>query len=110
MGSLFAYNVNDEPSSQRALELAKKIIWPKIDLVLFFDLPFDVARLRKESATTVNAGYAQRLEQRYHQIAAEQGWVTIDATQPLEKVADDCFRLIIYKFEQKKLSNLKIEK
>jgi thymidylate kinase len=105
LGSTFAYNVDDDQAVVKILEKGRKTIEGKIDLVLFFDVPFALARLRKESGTMKDAEFAQKLERKYRQVAQEQGWVTIDATQPSEKIVDKCFAMIMAKLDGKKEFN-----
>ncbi len=101
LGSSFVYDIDSNQIPKKFLELGKKIIETQIELVLFFDVPFSVACSRKKSATMKNVDFAHKLEQKYRQVAHEQNWVFIDATQSPKKVENDCFEIIMSKFKQK---------
>lgn len=100
-GSSFVYNINGDQIPQKYLEWAKQTLETKIEFVLFFDVPLQLARSRKKSDTLKDDDFAQKLDHNYRKVALEQGWLTIDATQSPEKVADDCFQIIIERFMQK---------
>lgn len=101
IGSSFAYDLNGNQIPKKFLDLAEEKIETQIKFVLFFDVPFSVACSRKKSATMGDADFARKLERRYQEVAREQNWVRIDATQSPKKVAEDCYKLIMDKFKQK---------
>lgn len=103
MGSSFVYDINGDQIPPKYFEWGKKIIETKIEFVLFFDVPLSVAYSRKKSETMKDADFARKLEQNYRRIAHEQRWIHIDAAQSKEKVADDCFKIIMKKFKRKKV-------
>ena len=65
-------------------------------LTFFFDAPIGVCRERKAGGayTIKDDAFARTLLSAYRALAAEYGWVTIDATLSVADVAEICFQRI----------------
>ena len=75
----------------------------KPDITFLFSAPLEIARARKESRTMQDIAFARRVEQGYTELAAEHGWILVDAAQTPESVKEYCLAIIHAALAQQKL-------
>ena len=73
------------------------------DIAFLFSAPLEVVRARKKSRTMQDIAFARRVEQGYAELAAEHGWILVDATQTPESVKEHCLAIIHAALAQQKL-------
>lgn len=64
-----------------------KIIFPKPDMVLYIDLPGDVAFSRKDDAPNIE--YLSERRELYKYMAEKYGWTVIDGTLSIDEIASE---------------------
>lgn len=65
------------------------------DLVLFLDVPLEIAKQRKKSRTMEDDDFAERIARGYQEIARSESWTRIDATQEPSAVKGQCLEIIL---------------
>jgi len=101
-GSTIAFDFYGNQVPMKVLDWAGREIKKYPDVTLFFNAPLEVVRSRKKAKTINDEAFAQRLAAGYLQLAKKHNWAEIDATKDVEEVAEDCFKIILERYKQKK--------
>ena len=96
----FSHEVRDEPFDQRLHRLLVTRFYPRPDLVIYLDAPAEVLYARKGEKDLID------LEARRQAFMSAgsgmRGFVTVDATQPLDSVYGRIHQLITEHYERRK--------
>ena len=64
------------------------------DITLFFKIPREVARKRKDAKTLRDEEFARRTEKGYEELAESKGWIRVDASREPKEIEQFCLEII----------------
>lgn len=94
-GSTLAFDVYGNGLPREVVDWIGQYINAQPDITLYFEVPLDVVRKRKDSATMHDLGFAKRVEKGYKQLAKELSWTHVDATCNPAQVKERCMEIIL---------------
>ena len=97
-GSTAAYQAAAEDIDLSYIEYIQETFIHEPDLTILFDVDPEISIERIEGRDIKSkyekVDYLQKVRENYQTIAERHEWVTIDASEPLEKVKNDVYKLV----------------
>ncbi len=94
-GSTLVYNLYGARLPREVVAWVDGCFERQPDIVLFLDVPLETAKQRKKSRTMEDDALAERIARGYQEVARNESWTRIDATQEPGAIKDQCLEIIL---------------